>query len=72
MGDTYPKNIRATFGECEHEGDMDNYVEELQRAGASVLSAVLNEDSESCIVEMRIASVEVMQAVKSTDAWEFQ
>jgi hypothetical protein len=72
MDTIYPRNICITFGECEHEGDMSDYVEELQRAGASVLRAELNEDAECCTVELRIASAAVMQAVEATDAWEFR
>ena len=68
---TYPKNICVTFGECEHEGDMEHYVEELSRAGASILNASLDGDNENCSIEMRIPSAEVMQAVKSTDAWDY-
>jgi hypothetical protein len=41
------------FYECEHDGDLDTYIEDLTNSGFSVSGATVNEDAEigTCTIE---------------------
>jgi translation elongation factor EF-Ts len=43
------------FSECEHEGDLDHYKDDLREAGATIISSEINHDAEegSVVVEIK-------------------
>lgn len=53
------------FYECEHQGDLYSYLDELTSCGASVLDSTLNEDQEEAVVKVEVADFKAFKA-----AWE--
>jgi len=47
--------MTVSFYECEHEGDLENYVEDLLTAGAKVLATTLNEQAETGSATIEVA-----------------
>ena len=48
----------AYFHECEHEGDLDNYIEDLHNSGATILNSDLNYEEETAEVEFAVEDIE--------------
>ena len=46
------------FEECEHEGDMSNYVEDLIKSGAKVKNKNLDYEEECCEIIVEIDDYE--------------
>lgn len=64
--------IVATCHECEHEGDMGNYLYDLRKSGAEILGSSINHDEETGEITMRIPdAVDFMQKFKNTDSYGF-
>lgn len=60
------------FRECEHEGDVDHYAEEVIAAGAKIIRTTLNEDAETCAMEVEVGNWEAFfEAFSKTDAGLF-
>lgn len=63
------------FTECEHEGDMRNYIDDLYECGAVVVSSKLNSDAETCEIVVDFASEEkkdkFLETFKETDSYGF-
>lgn len=69
-----PRKGRIRFYECEHQGDVDDYVGALGRLGAKVLQWKLDEDAEEVevTVEIQESVGEFIKRFKSeeSDAYE--
>ena len=63
------------FSECEHEGDMRNYTDDLYDCGAVIVSSELNSDAETCKITIDFSSEEKMDnfysKFKETDSYGF-
>ena len=48
--------IRSTisFYECEHQGDLDNILEDMRSCGAKIGYTQLNVDAETCTIEYEV------------------
>lgn len=46
---------RILFYECEHSGDADNYIDDIVRCGGKIHRTRINEDEESCVIEVEVA-----------------
>lgn len=49
-----PKTLSMSFYECEHEGDLDRYLRDLNRCGARVQNSSINFDAETAEVIIQI------------------
>jgi hypothetical protein len=60
------------FYECEHNGDLDRYVEDLRACGAEILSQVVDEDAEEGVVEVEVLDTcDFLARFKKTDSFGF-
>jgi len=60
------------FSECEHNGDLDTYIEDLGNSGATILSSEVNGDSEEGRVEIQVEDTkEFLKKFKETDSYGF-
>lgn len=66
------KEMTVYFHECEHEGDLNNYITDLREAGASILSSSCNSDAESGVVRIGVKDLaSFLSKFKETDSYEF-
>lgn len=66
------EQITITFSECEHRGDLNNYIGDLVDAGARILSSGLNTDSEEGWVCIEVSDREAFdKAFEATDSYDF-
>lgn len=66
------KTITIHFYECEHEGDLDNYLQDVQDSGGKAVNYNLNSDAETCDVDVEVENVEdFLLKFKLTDACDF-
>jgi hypothetical protein len=64
--------FRVIFYECEHWGDLDNYISDLTCSGAEILSKDLDEEEESGIVYISVSNKkEFLEEFSKTDSFEF-
>ena len=62
------------FTECEHEGDLDMYIGDLRRSGATIVSSDINFDAETGEVYIEIDEDKMdafVKAFKETDSFDF-
>ena len=65
-----PRKFRLAFYECEHGGDMDNYIDDVAKAGGRVTDTSLNEDAETCYLTIEVADYAAfLEAFKKTDSF---
>lgn len=63
------------FAECEHSGDLDAYIEDLVKCGATVVDSRVYEDEEECAVKFTVPKAQWAEFVtkfKQTDAYGFR
>ena len=58
------------FSECEHDGDLDNYVSDVINSGATIISSQINHDEETARVEIEYQP-EFVEKFKKTDSFDF-
>lgn len=66
--------ITLHFYECEHQGDMDTYLEDVRASGATVLSSNVNHDAETGSTEITVPDEdrdEFWKKFKETNAYEY-
>ena len=63
------------FYECEHGGDMDNYIDDLYESGAVIVSSQLNFDEETYKIVVDFEKEEKKEKFlikfKETDSFSF-
>lgn len=64
------KEIWINFHECEHDGDLDTYKNDIRNAGGKILSSEINYDEESAVVHIEIDD-SFMHKFKGTDSFGF-
>jgi len=66
------KQFTIVFYECEHNGDLDTYAEDIMSCGARVDAKTLNYESEMGIVEAHTPNIKEFEArFKQTDSYQF-
>lgn len=64
--------IKVTFCECEHDGDLDNYLGDIRDCGGKVLSSNVDSDEETGTVVFEVEDKPAfVEKFKQTDAWQF-
>ena len=60
------------FYECEHDGDLNNYISDLQESGASVIDSNINHEAEIGHVTIEVEDYEAfLEKFKETDSIDF-
>jgi hypothetical protein len=66
------KIYRLTFSECEHDGDLDNYKDDIISSGGKIVDSGVNHDEESGWVKVEIEDKDAFLAkFRETDAYGF-
>ena len=61
-----------SFSECEHDGDLGNYEDDLQNSGAKIISSTCDSESETGEVTIEVADYEdFKKKFKETDSAGF-
>jgi hypothetical protein len=64
--------IRVTFSECEHDGDMDNYTDDIVKCGGRIISTSVDPDAEEGVAIFEVDDKPAfVEKFKQTDAWQF-
>jgi hypothetical protein len=64
--------LTVTFSECEHDGDLDNYKEDIIKCGGKILSSSLDSDEETGTVVFEVEDKIIFRnKFIDTDTWEF-
>ena len=60
------------FYECEHDGDLSNYADDVRKAGGAVLKRQLNEDEEAGYLLVEVADKAAFIAeFRKTESYQF-
>jgi hypothetical protein len=59
-----------TFYECEHDGDLNNYLDDIVDCGGEILNKSIDYDSEMGIVQIKIDDL-FWSKFKKTESYEF-
>lgn len=64
--------ITIYFSECEHQGDLDNYIEDIENCNGHVSDYIFDHDNETaeCIVEVIDESI-FLSEFENTDSYGF-
>jgi hypothetical protein len=63
---------KATFSECEHDGDLDNYKTDIINSGGKIVDSGVNHDEETGWVRFETEDKEAfMKKFRETDAYGF-
>ena len=59
-----------TFYECEHNGDLDNYADDITACGGVIESQRVYPDEEVGVIECKVPH-DFWRKFRTTDAYEF-
>ena len=65
-----PMKTQLSFYECEHDGDLENYISDVHESGGTVIARDLNYEAEigTIVVDH---DEKFMDRFKETDAYQF-
>jgi len=64
--------VTIYFHECEHQGDMQNYLGELMECNAKIVTDSLDYEAETGTIEIEVEHYgEFLGRFEDTDAYEF-
>jgi hypothetical protein len=65
------KNMRVLFTECEHDGDLQNYIGDIVKCGGHIVDSKIFHEEEECYVSFLVSNTdEFMEKFKLTDSYE--
>jgi len=65
-------DLNIYFYECEHNGDLDNYKEDVRASGGDILNSGLDYEAETGWLKVRVEDKEAfMKKFAETDAYDF-
>ena len=70
----YQQVYRISFYECEHEGDLEDYLHDMRKAGAIILGTGINYSAEIGVVRFRVKDDDYEafhRLFKQTDSVDF-
>lgn len=66
------ETLHIEFYECEHQGDLDNYIEDILESGGEVITSEVNYDSEIGFVRIEVSNKQdFMEKFYQTDSYDF-
>ena len=64
--------LTISFYECEHDGDLEDYVDDVVESGGKIVSSEINEEAEIGRVTVEVEDREAFfEKFKKTDAYCF-
>jgi len=64
--------VNLEFHECEHQGDMDNYINDLLDCGATQINSNINYEAEIGTVDFEVKDYGVfLSSFEKVEAYEF-
>ena len=64
--------VTLHFHECEHQGDLDNYLNDLMDSSATILTSEINYDEETAEVVVEVVAYGIfLNIFEDTDSYEF-
>jgi hypothetical protein len=64
--------IKVTFSECEHDGDMENYADDIRSCGGKIISTSVNPDAEEGTAVFEVEDkATFVEKFKQTDSYGF-
>ena len=64
--------FKVVFGECEHSGDLDRYLDDVRLSGGTILNSNINYISEVGVVELEVEYYdEWLEKFKKTESYLF-
>ena len=64
--------IKVTFSECEHDGDMSNYTDDIVKCGGKIISTSVDADAEEGTAVFEVEDKPAfVEKFKQTEAWQF-
>ena len=64
--------FEVQFDECEHEGDLEEYVNDLQESGAEIIDHNINYDAECGYVTIEVSDTkDFISKFKQTNSFDF-
>jgi len=64
------KKLTLCFYECEHNGDLNNYAEDVVASGGMIESSVVDTEEEVGTIECSVP-LDFWRKFKTTNAYEF-
>lgn len=64
------RKIVLEFYECEHYGDLENYMDDIRACGGTIESSSIDIDSEIGVVECTVPD-DFERKFKTTNSYEF-
>ncbi len=66
------QTLHLRFYECEHDGDLQTYLEDVQKSGAKVLDHHLDTNAEEAVVKLQIEDFQTFKAdFQKTESADF-
>lgn len=65
------KRTTIYFTECEHNGDLDEYIDDITRSGGKVTDAKINIEEETAMVHVDIFDDDFAERFRKTNAFDF-
>jgi predicted enzyme related to lactoylglutathione lyase len=65
------KRTTIYFSECEHNGDLDEYIEDIEKSGGKVIHAAINTEEETAMCQVDIIDDDFAERFKKTNAYDF-
>lgn len=66
------KRRTISFYECEHQGDLNNILEDMRSCGAKIGYTQLDVDEETCTIEYEVEDMgEFAVQFKDTESYDF-
>ena len=64
--------MNLSFYECEHEGDLEQYIEDVTACGGTVVDSEINDEAEVGHVTVEVEDRKAFDVkFKETDAYQF-
>jgi len=65
--------VRITFSECEHQGDLNNYADDVRESGGTILEESVNTDIEEGTILVEVEDKQTfVNKLSETDCWDFR
>ena len=65
------KRTTIYFSECEHQGDLDEYIKDIVASGGKVIDFRINTEEERAMVQVDILDDDFAERFKKTNAYDF-
>jgi hypothetical protein len=67
-----PTRLYFTFTECEHNGDLENYSDDVRKAGGTIISSRVDPEAEEGYMTLEVDDeAEFWDKFNKTDASDF-